>query len=62
MLKILRILKDITAVGTVSSDDLATSGNVRSMEKLQFLESWKTEGLETSKNIAVAEISGMMER
>ena len=47
--------KDITAVGTVSADDLATSGNVRSNGKITVSGKLENRGsVETSKNIAVA--------
>ena len=47
--------KDITAVGTVSSDDLVTSGNVRANGKITVSGKLENSGtVETSKNISVA--------
>ena len=47
--------KDITAVGTVSSDDLVTSGNVRANRKITVSGRLENSGtVETSKNISVA--------
>ena len=47
--------KDITAVGTVSSDDLITSGNVRANGKITVSGKLENSGsVETSKNISVA--------
>ena len=47
--------KDITAVGTVSSDDLVTSGNVRANRKITVSGKLENSGaVETSKNISVA--------
>ena len=47
--------KDITAVGTVSSDDLITSGNVRANRKITVSGRLENSGaVETSKNISVA--------
>ena len=47
--------KDITAVGTVSADDLITSGNVRSNGKITVSRRMENSGaVETSKNISVA--------
>ena len=47
--------KDITAVGTVSADDLITSGNVRSNRKITVAGKMENSGaVETSKNISVA--------
>ena len=47
--------KDITAVGTVSSDDLVTSGNVRANKKITVSGKLENSGaVETSKNISVA--------
>ena len=47
--------RDITAVGTVSADDLITSGNVRSNGKITVSGRLENSGaVETSKNISVA--------
>ena len=47
--------KDMTAVGTVSSDDLVTSGNVRANGKITVSGKLENSGaVETSKNISVA--------
>ena len=47
--------KDITVVGTVSSDDLVTSGNVRANGKITVSGKLENSGaVETSKNISVA--------
>ncbi|BBM58099.1 putative septum site-determining protein MinC [Leptotrichia trevisanii] len=47
--------KDMTAVGTVSADDLITSGNVRSNGKITVSGRLENSGaVETSKNISVA--------
>ena len=47
--------KDITAVGTISSDDMVTSGNVRANGKITVAGKLENSGaVETSKNISVA--------
>ena len=47
--------KDMTAVGTVSSDDMVTSGNVRANGKITVSGKLENSGaVETSKNISVA--------